>query len=321
MNTNFMIAIAVLVVVLIAIAIFIIKKGTKKQSVSITSNTVRERFSLSSLFASSELNDEFYASFEKTLIKGDVGYDLTKDIITNLRQRVADKKITDMTDAKAELREILISCFSDKKLNLEKQTMIFVVGVNGVGKTTSIAKVANYIKANHSVLLAAADTFRAAAIEQLQTWAKRIGVDLVKGQQGGDPASVIYDAMSKAKSSNTDIVIVDTAGRFHNQENLVKQLEKMKKIATEKFPEYKFRPILVLDANVGQNGVEQAKVFASSLDIDGVVLSKLDSSAKGGIALSINYYLSLPIFFYGCGEKVEDIAEFAIEEFVDSILN
>lgn len=322
MNTNLIIAIAAGVIILIAIVLFILKKkGSNKQSVSITSGSVKQKFSLSSLFASSELNDEFYASFEKVLIKGDVGYDLTKDIITKLRESVSAKNITDMAAAKAELREILISCFSDKKLSLEKQTMIFVVGVNGVGKTTSIAKVANYIKAEYSVLLAAADTFRAAAIEQLQTWAKRIGVELVKGQQGGDPASVIYDAMSKAKSNNTDIVIVDTAGRFHNQENLVKQLEKMKKIAIEKFPEYKFRPILVLDANVGQNGVEQAKVFASSLDIDGVVLSKLDSSAKGGIALSINYYLSLPIFFYGCGEKVEDIREFSASEFVDSILN
>ncbi len=322
MNTNLIIAIVAAVVILIAVIVIIIKNAAnKKQSVSITSGSVKAKFSLSSLFSSSQLDDEFYASFEKVLIKGDVGYDLTKDIITKLRQSVSDKNITDMQVAKAQLREILIACFADKKLNLEKQTMIFVVGVNGVGKTTSIAKVSNYIKANHTVLLAAADTFRAAAIEQLQTWAKRIGVDLVKGQQGGDPASVIYDAMSKAKSNNIDIVIVDTAGRFHNQENLVKQLEKMKKIAIEKFPEYKFRPILVLDANVGQNGVEQAKVFANSLDIDGVVLAKLDSSAKGGIALSINHYLSLPIFFYGCGEKVEDIREFSIEEFVDSILN
>ncbi len=259
--------------------------------------------------------------FEKTLIKGDVGYDLTKEIITKLREQVATQKITTTIEARALLRSILISCFSQKKLDLQKKSLLFIVGVNGVGKTTSIAKLANYIKGNFSVLLAAGDTFRAAAIEQLSTWAKRVGIDIVKGQQGGDPASVIFDAMTKAKANDIDVVIVDTAGRFHNQENLVKQLEKMKRIATERFAEYKFTPILVLDANVGQNGVEQAKVFSNSLDVDGVMLAKLDSSSKGGIALSINYYLSLPIFYYGCGEKLEDIREFDTEAFVDSILS
>ena len=320
MSRIFIIGIALLVLILIVVAVIIIKKSAKKQSVSITSNIVKEKFSLASLFSNKELNDEFYASLEKILIKGDVGYDLTKDIITKLRQVTIDKNITNTDLAKNELREILISCFSPKNLMLEKNTILFIVGVNGVGKTTTIAKLANHIKNDYSVLLAAADTFRAAAIEQLETWAKRIGIAIVKGQQGGDPASVIFDAINKAKSNDIDIIIVDTAGRFHNQDNLIKQLEKMKRIATERFSEYKFIPILILDANVGQNGIEQAKVFSSSLDIDGVVLAKLDSSAKGGVALSVNYYMSLPIFFYGNGEKLENIQEFSIEKFVDSIL-
>ena len=320
MSRIFIIGIALLVLILIVVAVIIIKKSAKKQSVSITSNIVKEKFSLASLFSNKELNDEFYASLEEILIKGDVGYDLTKDIITKLRQVTIDKNITNTDLARNELREILISCFSPKTLMLEKNTILFIVGVNGVGKTTSIAKLANYIKNDYSVLLAAADTFRAAAIEQLETWAKRIGIAIVKGQQGGDPASVIFDAINKAKSNDIDIIIVDTAGRFHNQDNLIKQLEKMKRIATERFSEYKFIPILILDANVGQNGIEQAKVFSSSLDIDGVVLAKLDSSAKGGVALSVNYYMSLPIFFYGNGEKLENIQEFSIEKFVDSIL-
>ena len=320
MSRIFIIGIALLVLILIVVAVIIIKKSAKKQSVSITSNIVKEKFSLASLFSNKELNDEFYASLEKILIKGDVGYDLTKDIITKLRQATIDKNITNTDLAKNELREILISCFSPKNLMLEKNTILFIVGVNGVGKTTTIAKLANHIKNDYSVLLAAADTFRVAAIEQLETWAKRIGIAIVKGQQGGDPASVIFDAINKAKSNDIDIIIVDTAGRFHNQDNLIKQLEKMKRIATERFSEYKFIPILILDANVGQNGIEQAKVFSSSLDIDGVVLAKLDSSAKGGVALSVNYYMSLPIFFYGNGEKLENIQEFSIEKFVDSIL-
>ena len=195
-----------------------------------------------------------------------------------------------------------------------------ICGHYGVGKTTSIAKLANILKNDHKVILAAADTFRAAAIEQLEEWANRLNVTIVKGQQAGDPASVLFSALDKAKSVNADIVIVDTAGRFHNQENLVRQLEKMKKIAIERFSEFNFIPILVLDANVGHNGIEQAKVFTSALDIQGAIVSKMDSSAKGGVAISIAHYLSLPIFYGGFGEKVDDFREFDAVSFVDSIL-
>ena len=310
------IACCVLVVLLILVLVLI--KKSKKPKVSLTSS--KSKFSLSSLFNTSSINDEFFASLENTLITADAGVETTKDIISKLRDVIEKENIKDPSEAKKHLREILISKFISKKIELKDKTILFIVGVNGVGKTTSIAKLANILKKDHKVILAAADTFRAAAIEQLEEWANRLSVTIVKGQQAGDPASVLFSALDKAKATDADIVIVDTAGRFHNQENLVRQLEKMKKIATERFTEFKFVPILVLDANVGHNGIEQAKVFTNALDIQGAIVSKLDSTAKGGVAISIAHYLSLPIYYGGFGEKVEDFKEFDAESFVDSIL-
>ena len=312
------IIIAVCVVIVAVIVILVLMKRTKKPKVSLTSS--KSKFSLSSLFNTSAINDEFFASLENTLITADAGVETTKDIISKLREVVEKENIKEPEEAKKHLREILISKFISKKIELKEKNILFVVGVNGVGKTTSIAKLANILKNDHKVILAAADTFRAAAIEQLEEWANRLNVTIVKGQQAGDPASVLFSALDKAKSVNADIVIVDTAGRFHNQENLVRQLEKMKKIATERFSEFNFIPILVLDANVGHNGIEQAKVFTSALDIQGAIVSKMDSSAKGGVAISIAHYLSLPIFYGGFGEKVDDFREFDAVSFVDSIL-
>lgn len=313
---NIIIACCILVVILILVLVFV--KKSKKPKVSLTSS--KSKFSLSSLFNTSSINDEFFASLENTLITADAGVETTKDIISKLREVIAKENIKEPSEAKKHLREILISKFISKKIELKEKTILFVVGVNGVGKTTSIAKLANILKKDHKVILAAADTFRAAAIEQLEEWANRLSVTIVKGQQAGDPASVLFSALDKAKATDADIVIVDTAGRFHNQENLVRQLEKMKKIATERFTEFKFVPILVLDANVGHNGIEQAKVFTNALDIQGAIVSKLDSTAKGGVAISIAHYLSLPIYYGGFGEKVDDFKEFDAESFVDSIL-
>ncbi|WP_300747902.1 signal recognition particle-docking protein FtsY, partial [uncultured Brachyspira sp.] len=236
------------------------------------------------------------------------------------KEAIEKDNIKEPSDAKEYLRKILVSKFISKKLELKDKNILFIVGVNGVGKTTSIAKLANILKDEHKIIIAAADTFRAAAIEQLEEWANRLSVAIVKGQQAGDPASVLFSALDKAKSSNADIVIVDTAGRFHNQENLLRQLEKMKKIAKERFSEFNFIPVLVLDANVGHNGIEQAKVFTNALDIQGAIVSKLDSSAKGGVALSVAHYLSLPIYYEGLGEKVDDFKEFNAESFVDAVL-
>ena len=312
------IIIACCVLVVLLILVLVLMKKSKKPKVSLTSS--KSKFSLSSLFNTSSINDEFFASLENTLITADAGVETTKDIISKLRDVIEKENIKDPAEAKKHLREILISKFISKKIELKDKTVLFIVGVNGVGKTTSIAKLANILKKDHKVILAAADTFRAAAIEQLEEWANRLSVTIVKGQQAGDPASVLFSALDKAKATDADIVIVDTAGRFHNQENLVRQLEKMKKIATERFTEFKFVPILVLDANVGHNGIEQAKVFTNALDIQGAIVSKLDSTAKGGVAISIAHYLSLPIYYGGFGEKVEDFKEFDAESFVDSIL-
>ena len=312
------IIIACCVLVVLLILVLVLMKKSKKPKVSLTSS--KSKFSLSSLFNTSSINDEFFACLENTLITADAGVETTKDIISKLRDVIEKENIKDPAEAKKHLREILISKFISKKIELKDKTILFIVGVNGVGKTTSIAKLANILKKDHKVILAAADTFRAAAIEQLEEWANRLSVTIVKGQQAGDPASVLFSALDKAKATDSDIVIVDTAGRFHNQENLVRQLEKMKKIATERFTEFKFVPILVLDANVGHNGIEQAKVFTNALDIQGAIVSKLDSTAKGGVAISIAHYLSLPIYYGGFGEKVEDFKEFDAESFVDSIL-
>lgn len=307
----------VIALIIIALILFFIKKKSKKQ-VSLTAT--KSKFSLASLFNTSAVNDEFFANLENTLITADAGVETTKDIISKLREIMEENSIKEPSEAKKYLREILISKFISKKMELKDKNILFIVGVNGVGKTTSIAKLSNLLKKEHNIVIAAADTFRAAAIEQLEEWANRLSIAIVKGQQAGDPASVLFSALDKAKSINADIVIVDTAGRFHNQDNLIRQLEKMKRIATERFSEFNFIPLLVLDANVGHNGIEQAKVFADSLNIQGAIVSKMDSSAKGGVAISIAYYLSIPIFYIGNGEKVEDFKEFDIENFVDSIL-
>lgn len=319
--TNLNIIIAVIVIIIaITLILFIVLSKKNKNKVSLTGAVSKNKFSLSALFNTSAINEEFFANLENTLITADAGVETTKDIISKLREVIEENSIKEPTEAKKYLREILISKFIPKKMELKDKNILFIVGVNGVGKTTTIAKLANILKNEHNIILAASDTFRAAAIEQLEEWANRLSVSIVKGQQAGDPASVLFSALDKAKSVNADIVIVDTAGRFHNQDNLIRQLEKMKKIATERFSEFNFIPLLVLDANVGHNGIEQAKVFVSSLNIEGVIISKMDSSAKGGVAISVAHYLSLPIFYGGYGEKVEDFKEFDIENFVDSIL-
>lgn len=314
---TYIIIIAACVIILLLI-LLLIKKSKRKPKVSLTSS--KSKFSLSALFNTSSINDEFFASLENTLITADAGVETTKDIISKLREVVEKENIKEPSQAKKYLKEILISKFISKKIELKEKNILFIVGVNGVGKTTTIAKLANILKKDHKVILAAADTFRAAAIEQLEEWANRLSVTIVKGQQAGDPASVLFSALDKAKATNADIVIVDTAGRFHNQDNLVRQLEKMKKISTERFNDFNFIPILVLDANVGHNGIEQAKVFTNVLNIQGAIVTKLDSTAKGGVAVSVAHYLSLPIYYGGFGEKVDDFREFDIESFVDSIL-
>ena len=228
---NIIFIIAIILIIIIAIILIFIKKNNKSK-VSLTGS--KNKFSLSALFNTSAINEEFFANLENTLIKADAGVETTKDIILKLRETIEKNNIKEPTEAKNRLREILISKFIQKKLELKEKNILFIVGVNGVGKTTTIAKLSNLLKKEHNIIIAASDTFRAAAIEQLEEWANRLSVSIVKGQQAGDPASVLFSALDKAKSINADIVIVDTAGRFHNQDNLIRQLEKMKKISTER---------------------------------------------------------------------------------------
>lgn len=319
MNPYIILAIIILALALVFIILSSSKKN-KKTNVSLSKKASSKKFSLSSIFSATAINEELFVNLENSLIEADCGVNCVKEIITKLRNNIEEKKITTVSGAKEELKNILLSLFKNKKLDIGSKTILFIVGVNGVGKTTTIAKLSNLLKEKYSIILAASDTFRAAAIEQLETWAVRLSIDIVKGQQAADPTSVMFQALEKAKKNNTDIVIVDTAGRFHNQDNLIRQLEKMKKTANERFGEYRFIPILILDANVGHNGIEQARVFLSSLNIEGVIISKLDSTAKGGVAIAISHYLNLPIFYAGYGEKISDFREFNVHEFIDSIL-
>ncbi len=317
-NTIYLI-IALATLILVVAIFIIIKKSKKNKPVSFTSK--KKGFSLSSIFSKGEINEEFFASLENTLISSDASVNATKEIISKLREKIDTEKISTTEEAKEILKNILLSSFSDNTFfNIEIKTILFVVGVNGVGKTTTIAKLANLIKKDKTVILAAGDTFRAAATEQLETWASKISVPIVKGQQAGDPSSVLFSALEKATNNNIDVVIVDTAGRFHNQENLVRQLEKMKKIAIERFSDFNFVPILILDANVGHNGLSQAKVFLDSLNVQGIVLTKLDGSCKGGVAIAVSHELSIPILYNCYGEKIEDIKIFDKNEFINSIL-
>ncbi|MBI4977368.1 MAG: signal recognition particle-docking protein FtsY [Spirochaetes bacterium] len=275
-------------------------------------------FSLKDIFFKTD--ETLYKTLEERLIAADTGLDLTREIVTKLRTIVTEQHLREPDDIKKALRAELRSILRDGTLALSGPTLLFIVGVNGVGKTTTIAKLATLLKQDHSVLLVGADTFRAAATEQLTVWAERVGVDIVKGQPASDPAAVLFDGMTKASARSIDLVIADTAGRFHNKDSLMRQLEKMKRIAVEKFPPYRFVPLLVLDATVGQNGFEQAKVFTETVSVSGVVLSKFDASAKGGVVFAVNRSLNLPVLFAGTGEKATDIITFDPDAFVAAVV-
>ncbi len=318
MNQVALILISILIVVIILLIIINLKR--KNKNVSLTQKN--KVFNIASIFTNTQIDDNFFANLENTLISADVGVITTKEIISNLRSALRDDKIKTPNEAKEKLKEILLNIFKKETLNINGKNILFVVGVNGVGKTTTIAKLANLIKKeNPKIILGACDTFRAAAIEQLETWANRLNIKIVKGQQAGDPSAVLFATLEKAVKEDIDTVIIDTAGRFHNQDNLIRQLEKMKKISSERFPNYNFRTILILDGNVGHNGIEQANVFLKSLDVSGVIVTKLDGSCKGGVSIGIAHNLKLPIYYIGYGEKVDDFKTFNSNEFVDSILD
>ena len=268
------------------------------------------------------IDDDLYEELEEILITSDVGVGTTEHILDALQEAVRRDKITEPEDARLALMKILAEMIGEgEPLNLSTApSVVLVIGVNGVGKTTSIAKIANLLKNDgKKVVLAAADTFRAAAIDQIAVWADRVGVDLVRHDEGSDPASVVYDAISAAKSRNADVLIVDTAGRLHNKKNLMDELAKINRVISRELPDAARETLLILDATTGQNAVIQASEFKNAADITGLVLTKLDGTAKGGIVFSIKRELDIPVKFIGVGEQMDDLQVFHADEFVKAM--
>ena len=272
-------------------------------------------------FKRTELDDDFYDELESILVSSDMGAETAMDIMDELRDICKAKLIKDTERAQVELKNLLIEKLDAEKVVFEYPLIITIVGVNGVGKTTSIAKMTKYFqKEKKSVLLAAGDTFRAAATEQLNMWAERLKTKIVKQGEGADSAAVVFDAVHSMKAKETDVLIVDTAGRLHTKTNLMKELEKINNVAAREYPEAKRLNLIVLDASIGQNSIAQVKAFKDSVNIDGIILTKLDGTAKGGVVYPIINELKVPIIFTGFGESVDDLAVFDPESFVDKIL-
>ena len=268
------------------------------------------------------IDEELLEELEERLIMADVGVYAAEEIIERLRDEIREDRLTDSEEAKNALKNILADMIGEgEPLRLEnKPAVILVIGVNGVGKTTSIAKIANVLKRDgKKVILAAADTFRAAAIDQIAIWADRVGVELIKHDEGSDPASVVYDAINAAKARHADVLIVDTAGRLHNKKNLMDELAKINRVISRELPDASRETLLVLDATTGQNAVNQAKEFKTAADITGLVLTKLDGTAKGGIVFSIKKELDIPVKFICVGEKADDLEYFKPQEFVKAL--
>lgn len=271
----------------------------------------------------SAIDDEFYEEIEETLIMGDIGIQTTMSIVEDLRKKVKEQHIKDP----AACKEILINSI---KMQMDlgenayeyehRKSVVLVIGVNGVGKTTSVGKLAGQLKDDgRKVIVAAADTFRAAAIEQLTEWANRAGVDIISQQEGSDPAAVIYDAISAAKSRHTDVLICDTAGRLHNKKNLMEELKKINRIIDKEYSDAYRETLVVLDGTTGQNALAQAKQFMEVADITGIILTKLDGTAKGGIAVAIQSELGIPVKYIGIGEKIDDLQKFDADDFVNAL--
>ena len=267
-----------------------------------------------------QIDEDFYDELTDILILADVGMAATTDIIEKLRQRVKAENIQDAEKGREILKQIIIEEMNIPRPPLKWPMVMFVVGVNGVGKTTTIGKLAlRFQEIGHSVMLAAADTFRAAADEQLAVWAERAKVPIIRHQEGSDPAAVVYDAVQAAKARNIDLLIVDTAGRLHNKKNLMDELSKMRRIIDREYPEAEMRCMLVLDATTGQNGIQQAKQFKEAVEIGGIILTKLDGTAKGGVAIAIRRELNVPVWYIGVGEGIDDLQAFDAKEFVNAL--
>ena len=267
-----------------------------------------------------EVDEDFYDELTDILLLADVGVAATEEVIGTLRDRVEKGNVRDANKVREMLKEILIEEMNIPRPPLKWPMVMFVVGVNGVGKTTTIGKMAlRFQEFGRSVMLAAADTFRAAADEQLAVWADRAKVPIIRHPEGSDPAAVVYDAVQAAKAKNIDLLIVDTAGRLHNKKNLMDELSKMRRIIDREYPEAEMRCMLVLDATTGQNGIQQAKQFKEATDIGGIVLTKLDGTAKGGVAIAIRRELNIPVWYIGVGEGIDDLQAFDAKEFINAL--
>lgn len=270
-----------------------------------------------------KVDEEFFEELEDALILSDLGVETTEYIIEELKDRTKSKHLSDGNDVKEELKEIIseILTENDTSMHIESTpAVVLVIGVNGVGKTTSIGKLASYYKSmGKNVLLAAADTFRAAAIDQLDVWAKRSGCEIIKHQENSDPAAVVFDACNAAKARNTDILICDTAGRLHNKKNLMAELNKIARVIEKELPGASKEVLLVLDATTGQNALSQAKLFSETADITGIILTKLDGTARGGVVVAISKEQQIPVKFIGVGEGVDDLQEFNPGDFAKAL--
>jgi len=271
----------------------------------------------------SKIDDDFYEELEEVLIMGDLGVEATYNILDDLKKKVKERHIKEPI----ECRQILIDSIKEQ-MNVgetayefeEKKSVVMVIGVNGVGKTTTIGKLAGKLRAqNKKVVMAAADTFRAAAGEQLKEWANRAQAELIGGQEGSDPASVVYDAVAAAKARNADVLLCDTAGRLHNKKNLMEELKKMNRIIEREYPEAFRETLVVLDATTGQNALAQAKEFNDVAEITGIILTKMDGTAKGGIAIAIQAELGIPVKYIGVGESIDDLQKFDADTFVNAL--
>ncbi len=277
---------------------------------------------LSNLFSKNKIGDEFYDELEEILIGADISVTTAEDVVEDLRAEAKKEKLKDREFVTDLLKDLLEEKLTQADVpEIEYPAVIMLVGVNGVGKTTTVGKLANYfLRQGKSVTVAAADTFRAAAADQLTVWAERAKVRIVKHEEGSDPSAVVFDALASAKAKGTDVVIVDTAGRLHVKANLMEELKKMSRVVDREYPEANFYKLLILDATTGGNALTQAEVFDEAVELDGIVLTKLDSSAKGGFVVSLCGELGIPVAFVGTGEKIDDLEAFSAEEFIDALL-
>lgn len=273
-------------------------------------------------FSARELDDEFYENLEEALLTADVGITATQNLIDELKDEIFKRKIKKPEDAKSVLAELMVADIDYDVPEYEYPLVILLSGVNGVGKTTAIGKLAHRFKEEgKSVVVAAADTFRAAASEQLEVWGQRAGVRVIRHSEGADPAAVVYDAISSAKAKGNDVILIDTAGRLHNKKNLMAELQKICRVVERELPDADFRKYLVLDATTGQNAVSQAKIFSEDIDTDGIILTKLDGTAKGGVVLAISDEIGLPVVYVGVGEQIDDLIPFDATDFCKALLS